>query len=185
MFSKDQFQNEIETYKRIMQINGISAMLSTFLSVYMIIYKSTSQMAEYKWHLLNISLWSAALDIYLSVIYLPTLVLPASGLCNHGLFGSFDNFQFQQFQFCFFIFLMGGFGSSICLAFTFRYSAITQTISRIHNKFSMTLIVLIHIFYSAPAWIVYLYAAEYDPAAVLKEMKEVCSVYIFYSYVDF
>lgn len=99
MFSKDDFQNEIKIYKRVIELNGIWSVLFTFLSIYMIIFKSTTQMAQYKWYLLNICLWSAALDIYLSLVYLPVLLYPAVGLCNLGLFSSFDSIRLQQFQF--------------------------------------------------------------------------------------
>lgn len=99
MFSKDEFQNEIEIYKRFMQINGVSSLLCTFLAIYMIFYRSTPQMAQYKWYLFWITSWSAALDIYTAIIYIPTFMFPTIGICSNGWFGSVDNFRFKEFQF--------------------------------------------------------------------------------------
>jgi hypothetical protein len=80
MFSKDDFEEEIWIYKLIMHFNGSASLISSGLAIFLIMYKSTRQMAEYKFYLLNIVLWSTALDTYLGILYLPMLTLPASGM---------------------------------------------------------------------------------------------------------
>jgi hypothetical protein len=75
-------------YKDAMHINGFVSLLTTILAVYMILFKSNVKIQTYKWYLLNIVCWSAAVDFYISVLYLPWLTLsPKSSLiCSDGVF---------------------------------------------------------------------------------------------------
>lgn len=43
--------------------------------------------------------WSALLDFYVSVLYVPTPMFPAIGLCTQGWFASFNIFEVKQVQF--------------------------------------------------------------------------------------
>jgi hypothetical protein len=99
MLSDDNFQHEIYVYKLILHINGISSLLSSTLATFMILKKSTPQMAQYKFYLLNIVVWSALLDIYIGVFYVPFPTFPGTGVCTEGLFNVFDNPTFNQLQF--------------------------------------------------------------------------------------
>lgn len=99
MLSATDFEYELYVYRVIMHINGISSFLSTLLAIYVIIVHSAPQMAQYRWYLLNIVAWSSTLDIYLGILYSPVLLFPATGLCVEGLFATFNNLSFIQFQF--------------------------------------------------------------------------------------
>jgi hypothetical protein len=99
MLSKEQLENEAHLYQLVMRINGISSILSTIIATFMILKKSTPAMGQYKWHLLNIVFWSALVDIYTGIFFIPVPQFPAIGVCYHGLFSAFNNSTFNQFQF--------------------------------------------------------------------------------------
>jgi hypothetical protein len=68
---------------------------------------------------------------------------------------------------------MGGFGISILSAFVYRLAAITNSLDKLHNKFSITMMILIHLFYATPVYIPasLSYFSQYSKA--LEEVKTV------------
>jgi heme/copper-type cytochrome/quinol oxidase subunit 1 len=99
MLSKEQLEREAHLYQLVMHVNGISSILSTLIAIFMILKKSTPAMGQYKWHLLNIVFWSALVDIYLGVLYVPSFMFPATGVCSYGLIDVSDNLIVKEFQF--------------------------------------------------------------------------------------
>ncbi|KAI6174508.1 hypothetical protein M3Y97_00998600 [Aphelenchoides bicaudatus] len=128
-------------------------------------------MGNYKWYLLNIVFWSAALDIYLGVFYTPFLLFPATGVSAQGLLADIHHYNFKQFEFLFFIWLIGGFGVSLTCGFVYRLAAVTQSTPMINTKKALSLIALIHIFYTIPAMLPILYSNVYDYNSILDDMQ--------------
>jgi hypothetical protein len=73
---------------------------------------------------------------------------------------------------------MSGTAISIASAFVYRLACISQSIPKLHNKWSITLMVLIHIFYTFPICASALFCNQYDYPAVLDDMKKVRHVIV-------
>jgi hypothetical protein len=69
--------------------------------------------------------------------------------------------------------LLSGVAISIVCAFIYRLAAITNSIPKLHNKWSISLIVLAHVLYLFPMWGLGLYAVNYNYEEVLTDVKQV------------
>lgn len=95
----DEFDKEIYFYRIIMNINGVCSLLSSILAAYIILCKSTPEMANYKWYLINILIWSVSLDTYLGFLYVPQILTPAMGISTQGWLDRYDHIVSKQVQY--------------------------------------------------------------------------------------
>lgn len=58
-------------------------------------------------------------------------------------------------------------------AFLYRWAAIAEKIPTLHSKTGISIMVLAHIFYTSPAWLIVLYLLNNDYPAVTEDVKEV------------
>uniref|UniRef100_A0A1I7W7Z2 Serpentine receptor class gamma n=1 Tax=Heterorhabditis bacteriophora TaxID=37862 RepID=A0A1I7W7Z2_HETBA len=59
--------------------------LLNILAIYLIVFKSTREMKNYRWHLLNYQIWAASIDIFFNVLYQPVIFLPVVAMAGRGV----------------------------------------------------------------------------------------------------
>jgi hypothetical protein len=106
-----QFEISSQHFGSFMHTLGFFTLFCTFLSVYLILYKSTTHMRVYKWYLLNIAICCGLFDAYLSLIYTPNVLLPVFGVCLDGLWS--DYMKERAFSIACFVSYFWGFGRNL------------------------------------------------------------------------
>jgi hypothetical protein len=86
-------------HEHTIPFNGLLSLLSTSLAVYMILYKSNTQIQTYKWFLLNIVAWTFITDVYLSIFYAPRIVMNGRGIAPRGLLKIVGNYTIKRIEF--------------------------------------------------------------------------------------
>lgn len=75
---------------------------------------------------------------------------------------------------------------SITSAFLYRYAAVVHSTGVMHKRMSMTVIILMHVFYSSPVAVLSLYATLQDNGELEADMKEVslgdCAFKLFFGF---
>uniref|UniRef100_A0A1I7X2X7 ABC2_membrane domain-containing protein n=1 Tax=Heterorhabditis bacteriophora TaxID=37862 RepID=A0A1I7X2X7_HETBA len=62
----------------------LSILLNVF-GIYLIIFKSSQQMGEYRWHLLHYQIWVSAIDIFMNCLFQPVVFLPINADIGYGI----------------------------------------------------------------------------------------------------
>ena len=78
-------------YKAILHVNGSIALLFGLLAMFLTLFKSPKIFGAYKYFLFNISLWAFSFDVYMTILYAPTLLFPALVMCPGGLLETKNN----------------------------------------------------------------------------------------------
>uniref|UniRef100_A0A1I7WJ65 Serpentine receptor class gamma n=1 Tax=Heterorhabditis bacteriophora TaxID=37862 RepID=A0A1I7WJ65_HETBA len=66
-------------------INSPICILLNLLATYLIVFKSSREMREYRWYLLYYQIWVSALDVHLNVLFQPVIFFPISAATGRGL----------------------------------------------------------------------------------------------------
>jgi hypothetical protein len=62
---------------------------------------------------------------------------------------------------------------SIFFAFVYRLAAVTQSIPKLHNRYSMTVVIIMHVSFSMPVVISALFSFSHDYPNIVEDLKTV------------
>ncbi|KAI1696164.1 serpentine type 7TM GPCR chemoreceptor srh domain-containing protein [Ditylenchus destructor] len=138
----------------LLHINTAFNTLSTALLIFLILKHSPDSMSVYKWYLLNMTIWCYALDFFNTVVYVPFTVFPAVGICTLGVL-SFLPRVTATYNWAMFNQLLGMCGMSIMASSVYRLAALHNATDTMTSRKTIFIIVLAHVFYTAPCITVY------------------------------
>uniref|UniRef100_A0A1I7XDV6 7TM_GPCR_Srx domain-containing protein n=1 Tax=Heterorhabditis bacteriophora TaxID=37862 RepID=A0A1I7XDV6_HETBA len=124
------FENRHAILLLIYKISSPICFLLNILAIYLIVFKSTREMKNYRWHLLNYQIWTASIDIFLNVLFQPVIFLPVVAITGRGVL--ITNLGFSTFT-CASISanLLCGLSASIVELFFYRHQCI---VNKLTNK---------------------------------------------------
>uniref|UniRef100_A0A1I7XB68 G_PROTEIN_RECEP_F1_2 domain-containing protein n=1 Tax=Heterorhabditis bacteriophora TaxID=37862 RepID=A0A1I7XB68_HETBA len=65
-------------------INSPICILLNLLAIYLIVFKSSREMGEYRWYLLHYQIWLSVIDIFTNVLSQPVMFLPIIAVACRG-----------------------------------------------------------------------------------------------------
>ncbi|KAE9555613.1 hypothetical protein FO519_001191 [Halicephalobus sp. NKZ332] len=141
--------------------------VATIIAIFMVLKHSPKNMGIYKYILLNIVLWSFAMDIIYTLLWMPLQIMPAPGICITGLLSPLG--QYNGNGACLLAFIMTYVGCNMSCCHAQFYRVITakgKSTMFFSYPWMIAITVLSHILPATPGIFAYLYALELDDEAL-------------------
>uniref|UniRef100_A0A1I7W6H2 Serpentine receptor class gamma n=1 Tax=Heterorhabditis bacteriophora TaxID=37862 RepID=A0A1I7W6H2_HETBA len=132
------------------KINAPVSFVINLLAIYLIVFKSSREMDEYRWHLFNYQVWATSIDIFYNFLFQPVLFFPLFAGTGHGILITYFGFStftcvvsfwetlngmwelllfYNKFQ-CILANLICGLAVSIVELFFYRYHCIVKKLTK-------------------------------------------------------
>ncbi|KAI1700650.1 serpentine type 7TM GPCR chemoreceptor srh domain-containing protein [Ditylenchus destructor] len=149
-------EDSYSVYTNIMHINSVFNSVVTVTVIFIMLRKTPESMKTYKWYLINAVICCFALDIFVTLFFVPVTVLPwLLGGCATGLLKPLGPMA-TVIGWVLLSQLLGMCGTSLNFTLLYRLAAIYNRAHILQKKSVLILLAFIQIFYTTPTIIVVL-----------------------------